>query len=71
MEVDDTYSTQYILKFDRNNPLACIGENEWIDYNSLFEVINGCDSIFYTASPLSNDLTCVTIFFIYRNKSKK
>ena len=45
-------------------------EKEWLDYNSLFETINDCDSVFYTALPLSDDPTCVTSFFFTETSLK-
>ena len=33
---------------------------ELLDYNSLFEAINGCDGVFHTASPVSDDPVSVT-----------
>ena len=46
-------------------------EKEWFDYNSLFEAINDCDGVFYTAALLSDDPTYATNSFFYRNKSEK
>ncbi|KAL1823153.1 hypothetical protein ACET3Z_009931 [Daucus carota] len=51
----DDPRNDHLMELEGAKERLTLYKAELLDYNSLFEAINGCDGVFHTASPVSDD----------------